>query len=348
MIQFTKTDTGFLVVFTENELYLDNGTVSMPFNSLSLTVDESDIATFRKAVNGDVFFSGLIDNVTFDGDSVDKDSIAEAFAECCLAETGGGSGLEERVTALETTVGDENSGLVKDVDDLADEVEENGRVTSEALTSLRSTIYDNERVTSEALTELRALNDGKQETLVSGTNIKTVNGQSLLGSGDVDTGDVLVVTMTKSGTTCTADKSVSEIWQAYYTDKKAVIAVVPDHAGSGEYLLTACDPDADQYWFSSFQSNSCEVIAWNADTDYSYTISEKTFAEYGDVRDEIEKRSEVTSAALTQLRRLIAQLDARLTQAESSVNSLGGRMTQAETDITTLDTVMSAAVNQLS
>lgn len=31
---------------------------------------------------------------------------------------GGGGGLDERVTALETTVGDEESGLVKDVDDL--------------------------------------------------------------------------------------------------------------------------------------------------------------------------------------------------------------------------------------
>ena len=119
-----------------------------------------------------------------------------------------------------------------------------------------------------------------QEALVSGSSIKTVNGASVLGSGNINTSEVLVVTMTKSGNTCTADKSVSEIYQAYYTDKKAVIAVIPNHAGSGEYLLTACDPDADQYWFSSFQSNSCEVIAWNADTDYSYTISEKTFAEY--------------------------------------------------------------------
>ena len=29
--------------------------------------------------------------------------------------------------------------------------------------------------------------DGKQDTLVSGTNIKTVNGESILGSGNIDT-----------------------------------------------------------------------------------------------------------------------------------------------------------------
>lgn len=34
--------------------------------------------------------------------------------------------------------------------------------------------------------------DGKQETLVSGTNIKTVNGTSVLGSGNISVQDVLV------------------------------------------------------------------------------------------------------------------------------------------------------------
>jgi len=34
--------------------------------------------------------------------------------------------------------------------------------------------------------ELKTLVDGKQETLVSGTNIKTLNNESLLGSGNID------------------------------------------------------------------------------------------------------------------------------------------------------------------
>ena len=38
---------------------------------------------------------------------------------------GGGSGLDERVTALETVVGDETGGLVKDVDDLETTVGDN-------------------------------------------------------------------------------------------------------------------------------------------------------------------------------------------------------------------------------
>lgn len=203
MIQFTKTDTGFIAAFTDNELYLPNGTISLPSNALSLTIDKADIATFKKASNGDVLFSGLIDNITFDGDSVTKQTIGEKFSETCLSPVGGGSDIKQRVEALETTVGDSTSGLVKDVDDLettvgdssaglvhdvnelnssvggieldvedikedvvdirdvlndvVSEVDENGRVTSEALTALRKIILDNERTTSEALTELRKM-----------------------------------------------------------------------------------------------------------------------------------------------------------------------------------------------
>ena len=251
MLQFTKTETGFLVTCTGNDYYLADGVISMPSNSLSLLLDAADIAVFKKSATGDVFITGKIGEVSFDGETPDRDGMPEAFAECCLTAGGGGSeDLEQRVAALEDAMDDAETDLY----DLSGEVEENGRVTSEALTSLRSTILENERVTSEALTELRALTDGISDEL-----------------------------------------------------SDTVIEV----GGIGD-----------------------DVSALESSVD--------------SLEEEVENRSEVSSAALTQLRRLIAQLDARLTQAETSVTSLGGRMTQAETDITTLDTVMSAAVNQLS
>ena len=43
-----------------------------------------------------------------------------------------------------------------------------------------------ERVTSRALNELHDSLSGKQETLVSGENIKTINGNSILGSGNIE------------------------------------------------------------------------------------------------------------------------------------------------------------------
>lgn len=133
MIQFSKTDTGFIASFSDNELYLPNGTISLPSNALSLTIDKADIATFKKSSNGDVLFSGLIGNITFDGDSVTKQTIGEKFSETCLSPIGGGSS------------------------DLEERVEEDERVTSEALTALRKIILDNERTTSEALTALKKM-----------------------------------------------------------------------------------------------------------------------------------------------------------------------------------------------
>lgn len=156
MLQFTKTETGFLVTCTGNDYYLADGVISMPSNSLSLLLDAADIAVFKKSATGDVFITGKIGEVSFDGETPDRDGMPEAFAECCLTAGGGGSeDLEQRVAALE----DEMDDAETDLYDLSGEVEENGRVTSEALTALRSAIYDNERVTSEALTELRALID---------------------------------------------------------------------------------------------------------------------------------------------------------------------------------------------
>lgn len=50
---------------------------------------------------------------------------------------------------------------------------------------ITQTILDNEYVTSTALNNLNNRIEAKQNTLISGTNIKTINGNSLLGSGNI-------------------------------------------------------------------------------------------------------------------------------------------------------------------
>ena len=67
------------------------------------------------------------------------------------------------------------------------------------INTLSGKVQTNEQVTSAALNDL---NTGKQETLVSGTNIKTINNLSLLGSGNIDiqgggSGSESVVELTK-------------------------------------------------------------------------------------------------------------------------------------------------------
>ena len=59
----------------------------------------------------------------------------------------------------------------------------NKALSAEMGKTLQDTIIENEEILSYAL---NTLNDTKQDVLVSGTNIKTINGKSILGSGNMN------------------------------------------------------------------------------------------------------------------------------------------------------------------
>lgn len=66
---------------------------------------------------------------------------------------------------------------------------EPGDTYEEAFGKLEKTITDNEYITAQALNDL---NTNKQDTLESGINIKTINGESILGDGNFNvTGDCI-------------------------------------------------------------------------------------------------------------------------------------------------------------
>lgn len=60
-------------------------------------------------------------------------------------------------------------------------------------------------------TYARNLIEGKQDALVSGTNIKTVNGTSLLGSGNISTAELPSVTSSDNGKVL---RVVNGVWAA--------------------------------------------------------------------------------------------------------------------------------------
>ena len=116
MLKIYKEDNALVVEGLDNGQYPDNGQLSFPLNSISVVIDESDMATFRSASNNDVVFSGLIENITINGESVTKDNIIEKFdAISNSAASGGGGGMtpEER---------QELKQLRSDVEDVMGEV----------------------------------------------------------------------------------------------------------------------------------------------------------------------------------------------------------------------------------
>lgn len=110
MVNFYKQQDNFLVEFEDNQLYLNSGKMSIPMNTLSLTIDESGIATFKKAVNGDVFFSGLIEECSFDGTSATKETIDDLFAQTCTAPTGGG-GADPETTVTDVEISEDGTEM---------------------------------------------------------------------------------------------------------------------------------------------------------------------------------------------------------------------------------------------
>lgn len=72
--------------FTNNDRYLQDGTIEVPVNSLMLVTDESEMFTFRKSTNFDIFISGLYSEI-----GKTKAELETYFKENMVGSTGGGS-----------------------------------------------------------------------------------------------------------------------------------------------------------------------------------------------------------------------------------------------------------------
>ena len=87
-------------------------------------------------------------------------------------------------------------------------------------------------------TGLQAALDAKQDTLVSGTNIKTVNGTTLLGSGNLAVGDVLLASA-NAFTGANAFRNASgQLFQASTTVAQDGIIVNGRAGGTGTFRVT--------------------------------------------------------------------------------------------------------------
>ena len=180
MININKQGNAIRIDFTDNDKYLFNGTMEVAPNELMLVVDESDMITFKRTTNGDVLFSQTVDNIRIAGSAVTKDNVIEQFATIGYSQSGGG-GEAGAVTSVNGQTGEVvltasslNAYTKTQTDDLVNSVR---TIANDANSKA-------DAVTSRVQNVETSLED-KQDTLVSGVNIKTVNGQSIVGEGDV-------------------------------------------------------------------------------------------------------------------------------------------------------------------
>ena len=181
MIEINKQGNAIRIDFTDNDKYLFNGTMEVASNELMLVVDESDMITFKRTTNGDVLFSQTVDNIKISGSAVTKDNVIEQFATIGYSQSGGGGGETGAVTSVNGQTGEVvltasslNAYTKTQTDDLINGVRTIANDANSKADAVTSRVQDVE-------TSL----GNKQDTLVSGVNIKTVNGQSIVGEGDV-------------------------------------------------------------------------------------------------------------------------------------------------------------------
>lgn len=242
MINIQKTGNAIVIDFTDNDKYLNNGTIEVAPNELMIVIDESNMATFKKMSNGDTLFGQLIDQIQIQGENVTKDNIIEKFGIIGFSISGGGGTItidSELSTESENPVqnkvitnainGKQDAGdyalksEIPDVSTLATKEELaakldtatynvdkptfalkteipniSGLATKTELSGkLDTATYNSEKASFETKENAAATYqvkgdyattaqlNSKQDTLVSGTNIKTINGNSLLGEGDI-------------------------------------------------------------------------------------------------------------------------------------------------------------------
>ena len=253
MISINKQGNAIVIEFTDNDKYLFNGKIEVAPNELIVVVDDSEMATFRKSSNGDVLFSQLISDIQIAGSPVTKDTIIDQFAtigfisgEGAVSSVNGQTGevvitadslnvynKTEIDSALEGKQGKLSAGYPLTLDEqnnlaLAPE----GYATKEELATKQDSLISGHNIktingqdvlglgnieisgggtvdselseTSENPVQNKVITtalNGKQDSLVSGTTIKTINGNSILGEGNIEiTGGSGTVDTTMSDT----------------------------------------------------------------------------------------------------------------------------------------------------
>ena len=92
MLQITKQGNSIVVKGLDHALYPYSGTLEIPCNSVITVVDDGDIVTFRSASNYDVLFSGLVSEITINGEAVTKENVGDKFGAISNTTSGGGGG----------------------------------------------------------------------------------------------------------------------------------------------------------------------------------------------------------------------------------------------------------------
>lgn len=361
MISINKQGNAIVIEFTDNDKYLFNGKIEVAPNELIVVVDQSDMVTFKRASNGDVLFSQLVDDIQIAGSPVTKDTVIDQFALIGFTSGGGGGTSNwDDITgkpefAEVATTGSYNdlsdkpeipSDYIENITDSDTEFSidtafnyKSGKKYSLSFSKtggfgvVIGGVGDTQRninlsidtdiiATKEDLADYQPVGDyatktelaSKQDTLVSGTNIKTVNGQPLLGEGNIEI---------QGGGTITVDSELSTTSENP-VQNKVITNAINGKQDAGDYALKSEIPDTSEL-------ATKEELAAKLDTA-TYNSEKANFALKSELPDTstLATKSEVTSGLATKLDVATYNVDKPTFALKTEIPDISGLATKTE------------------
>lgn len=265
MISINKQGNAIVIEFTDNDKYLFNGKIEVAPNELIVVVDQSDMVTFKRASNGDVLFSQLVDDIQIAGSPVTKDTVIDQFALIGFT-SGGGGGEPGAVSSVNGQTGDV---IITPASlNVYTRAEVDAAINAETTERQKQDSALGGMIAAETAARERAV-ASKQDTLVSGTNIKTINGQTLLGEGNIEI---------QGGGTITVDSELSTTSENP-VQNKVITNAINGKQDAGDYALKSEIPDTSELATKEELAAKLDTATYNSEKA-SFETKENAAATY--------------------------------------------------------------------
>lgn len=204
---------------------VQNKIIKSEIDTINSNIIENEEVTAAALINLDERINTLSENIQGEAVTRDEfDTAIQTLTDADEATNSTLTTVSEKVDRLESSIAETyatkeelesaSATINETIDNLTNEILNNEEVTATALIdldtrineisenvsgetatkeelqqsvdSLTAIITDNEEVVAAALTDLNSQMENKQDALVSGNTIKTINGESILGEGNIE------------------------------------------------------------------------------------------------------------------------------------------------------------------
>ena len=373
MIQIVKDGNVASILFTDSDFYLFNsGQIIVPLNSLSMVVDKSDMATFRKSSNNDLLFSAKISKITMGGTQLTKANAKTLFDSILAGPTGGGF----RFVSVETLPETGEDGIIYLVPEGDDSFEEYVWLDDENRyeklgfeTDL--TGYVNSGNFETYLTDSQSFSmlDQEVSAISASVSANTANISTLSGAVSANTASIankqnsrLEAVITLSGQAYTINQTFATLYAKYLSGADIIAQMgnsdnVYQLSQISNTSMTFSNSDAHEGVIENFHLTSGDVLTrevYDIPTKLQgkqnvltagngISIENDTISVTGGTptsgyvtTEELEESELVTSAALNDLNGRINTVSASTSANTSNIATVSGNVNTISGDVTSI------------